>query len=202
MITLYLNWYRSVMTKRAVMLAAGLATVALALAGCGDSVHAGGENAAIHPSSAIWVSPARSARKTSPATSVPPIPPSEPFPATPPTAVPAGPGRHGDPIQTVVNGGCWQNAGLGNVYGAYDQHFWWMGDCGDTTAQVAVELYPTAADCHRQRSSSEPDVPARPLPGRQRAGRRVLERPPNVLSQLATVKGLAPVPGYGGLEGR
>ena len=59
------NWYRSVMTKRAVMLAAGLATVALALAGCGDSVHAGGENAAIHPSSGIWVSPTRSAANIS-----------------------------------------------------------------------------------------------------------------------------------------
>ena len=179
------------------MFAAGLATVALALAGCGDSVHAGGENAAIHPSSAIWVSPTRGAENISGHVG-PPIPPSEPFPASPPTAVPPGQVTTVTQVQSVVNGGCWQNAGLGNVYGAYDQHFWWMGDCGDTTAQVAVELYPTAATATANAHHPSPTS----LLDRYQDGNVLVDvysnAPQSVLTQLATVKGLAPVPGYGG----
>jgi hypothetical protein len=196
MITLYPNWYRSVMTKRAVMVAAGLAMVALALAGCGDSVHAGGENAAIHPSSAIWVSPTDGAANIS-GHKGPPIPPAEPLPAKTPTAVPAGQISTVTNIQTVVNGGCWKNAGLGNVYGAYDQHFWWMGACADTTAQVAVELYPTAATATAKAHHPSPTS----LLERYQDGNVLVDvysnAPGNVLTQLATVKGLVPVPGYG-----
>jgi hypothetical protein len=197
MITLYPNWYRSVMTKRAVMLAAGLATVALALAGCGDSVHAGGENAAIHPSSGIWVSPTDGAANIS-GHKGPPVPPAEPLPGKTPTAVPAGQISTVTDIQAVVNGGCWQNAGLGNVYGAYDQHFWWMGSCADTTAQVAVELYPTAVTATANAHHPSPTS----LLDRYQDGNVLVDvysnAPGNVLAQLATVKGLVPVPGYGG----
>jgi hypothetical protein len=185
------------MTKRAVMLAAGLATVALALAGCGESVHAGGENAALHPSNAIWVSPTVGAENISGHIG-PPVPPAEPPPATTPPAVPAGQVATVTQIQAVVSGGCWQNAGLGNVYGAYDQHFWWMGDCGDTTAQVAVELYPSAATAGAQAHHPSPTS----LLDRYQDGNVLVDvyssAPQAVLAQLAAVKGLVPVPGYGG----
>jgi hypothetical protein len=185
------------MTRRAVLLAAGLATVTLVLAGCGDSVHKGGENAAIHPSNAIWVSPTVGAENTSGHVG-PPIPPSGPFPATPPAAVPAGQVKTVTQIQQVVTDGCWQNAGIGNVYGAYDQHFWWMGECGDTTAQVTVELYPTAAaataKAHHPSSTS--------LLDRYQDGNVLVDvysnAPQAVLAQLGAIKGLVPVPGYGG----
>jgi len=185
------------MTKRAVVLAAGLATVALALAGCGDSVHAGGENAAIHPSNAIWVSPTFGAENTS-GHKAPPVPPSGPFPAKTPTAVPAGQVATVSGIQAAVNGGCWQNSGLGNVYGAYNQHFWWLGECGDTTAQVAVELYPTAANATANAHHPSPTS----LLDRYQDGNVLVDvysnAPETVLAQLATVKGLVPVPGFGG----
>jgi hypothetical protein len=185
------------MTKRAVMLAAGLATVTLVLAGCGDSVHAGGENAAIHPSNAIWVSPTVGAQNTS-GHETPPIPPAEPLPATPPAAVPPGQLSTVTQIQQVVTDGCWQNAGIGNVYGAYDQHFWWMGECGDTTAQVAVELYPTAAAATAKAHHPSPTS----LLDRYQDGNVLVDvysnAPQAVLAQLGAIKGLVPVPGFGG----
>ncbi len=185
------------MTKRAVLLAAGLATATLVLAGCGDSVHAGGENAAIHPSSAIWVSRTVGADNISGHVG-PPIPAAGPLPATPPVAVPAGQIATVTTIQTDVSGGCWQNAALGNVYGAYDQHFWWLGDCGNAPAEVAVELYPTAADATANAHHPSPTS----LLDRFQGGNVLVDvysnAPEEVLSQLGAVKGLVPVPGYGG----
>jgi hypothetical protein len=196
MITLYLNWYRSVMSKRGVLLAAGLATVTLVLAGCGDSVHAGGENAAIHPSSGIWVSPTVGAENIS-GHPGPVVPPAG-LPATPPVAVPPGQISTVTSIQTVVSGGCWQNASLGNVYGAYDQHFWWFGDCGNAPAQVAVELYPTVTAASVKAHHPSPTS----LLDRFQDGNVLVDvysnAPEEVLSQLGAVKGLVPVPGYGG----
>ena len=179
------------------MLAVGAAAVVLALGGCGDSVHAGGENAAVHPSSAIWVSPTEGANNIS-GHKGPPIPPSGPLPAKTPTALPAGQVSTVTHIQSAVNGGCWQNAGLGNVYGAYNQHFWWMGDCRDTTAQVAVELYPTAATASANAHHPSPTS----LLDRYQDGNVLVDvysnAPETVLAQLGTVKGLVAVPGYGG----
>ena len=67
-----------------------------------------------------------------------------PPPSTPPAALPSGLSSTIDDIEHAVTGGCWQDAHYGNVYGAYDQLFWWQGDCGDTVGQVTVELYPSA----------------------------------------------------------
>lgn len=185
------------MVKRGVLLGAGLLAVAVLLAGCGESVHQGGENAATHPASGIWVSPTEGAENTS--GHVGPLTPAVgPFPPSPPTAVPAGQVGTVLRIQTAVTGGCWQNAGLGNVYGAYDQHFWFMGDCGDTSAQVAVELYPSAASATANAHHPSPTS----LLDRYIDGNVLVNvysnAPETVLTQLSNVKGLTPVPGYGG----
>jgi hypothetical protein len=185
------------MVKRGVLLAVGLATVALALGGCGESVHRGGENAATHPASGIWVSPTFGAQNTSGHVG-PPTPPIGPFPATPPAAVPPGQIATVSRIQQAVTGGCWQNAALGNVYGAYNQHFWWVGGCGATSAQVALELYPTAAAATANAHHPSPTS----LLDRYISGNVLVDvysnAPQTALAQLSTVKGLLPVAGYGG----
>jgi hypothetical protein len=183
--------------KRGIVLVAGLATVALLLAGCGESVHKGGENAATHPSNAIWVSPTVGADNISGHPGLP-TPPAERIPPSPPSAAPAGQVATVTKIQSALSSGCWQNAALGNVYGAYDQHFWWMGECSDIAAQVAVELYPTAAAALANAHHPSPTS----LLERYVEGNVLVDvysnAPQRALAQLSAVKGLAPVPGYGG----
>ena len=104
---------------------------------------AGGENAATHPASGIFVSNTVGGGNISVKTN--PTVAYQPPPSTPPASVPAGLTTAVADIESVVTGGCWQDAHFGNVYGAYDQFFWWQGGCGDTIGQVTVELYPTAA---------------------------------------------------------
>jgi hypothetical protein len=184
------------MSKRAAILAAGIATVSVALGGCGVSVDAGGENAATHPASGIFVSNtvggAGISVKTNPTVAY--QPPS----STPPASVPAGLTAAVSHIESVVTGGCWQDAHYGNVYGAYDQLFWWQGDCGDTVGQVTVELYPSAAAASANAHHSGPSA----LLDRYQDGAALVDvytnAPLSVLSDLETVKGLVTVAGYGG----
>ena len=97
-----------------------------------------------------------------------------------------------------MTGGCWDNAHSGSVYGAYDQLFWWQGDCGDTFGQVAVELYPSAAAASSQ--AHHPVTSA--VLARYLDGPVIVDvytsAPLSVLSQLEAVRGLQAVPGYGG----
>ncbi len=173
----------------------GLAAAALALGGCGVSVAAGGHNAATHPASGIWVSPTVGGGPISggATASVSFQPPS----STPPTALPAGLTSTVAGIQHSVTGGCWDNADSGSVYGAYDQYFWWQGDCGDTFGQVAVELYPSAAAAKQQ--AHHPVASA--VLARYIDGAVIVDvytsAPLSVISQLGEVKGLQVVAGYG-----
>ena len=100
-------------------------------------------------------------------------------------------------IQSALTSGCWENAALGNVYGAFDQHFWWMGGCGDTQAQVALELYPTVAAATANAHHPSPTS----LLDRYIDGNVLVDvysnAPQASLAQLSTVKGLTPVPGFG-----
>jgi hypothetical protein len=185
------------MNKRVAVLVAGLATMTLGLAACGDSVKAGGENAATHPASGIWVSPTVGAENIS-GHPGPIVPPENVVSSTPPVPVPAGQKTTVASVEGVVLGGCWQNGNLGNLYGAYDQQFWWQGDCADTTAQVTIEQYPsvTAATASAHHPSSAA------LLDRYQDGAVLVDvyanAPLPVLTELGTVKGLVPVPGYGG----
>jgi hypothetical protein len=184
------------MRRRATTTVFGLAAAALAMGGCGVSVAAGGRNAATHPASGIWVSPTVGGGSIS----GPAAPSSayQPPPSTPPAALPAGLTSTVTDIQHVVTGGCWDNAHFGSVYGAYDQLFWWQGDCGDTFGQIAVELYasPTAArdQAHHPVTSA---VLARYIDGPVIVD-VYTSAPLSVLSQLGAVKGLEAVAGYGG----
>ena len=127
----------------------------------------------------------------------PPAVPFVPPPSTLPASLPSGLSSTLDAIQRTVTGGCWDDARYGSVYGAYDQLFWWQGDCGDTFGQVAVELYPSAAaatdEAHHPTASA--------VLARYRDGAVIVDvyasAPLSVLSQLGTVKGLQAVPGYG-----
>ena len=169
-------------------------TAAMALGGCGVSVAAGGSNAATHPASGIWVSPTVGGGNIS-GGAVAAVP-FEPPPSTPPAALPSGVSSTIGAIEHVVTGGCWENAHYGNVYGAYDQYFWWQGECGDTVGQVTVELYPSAKAAKGQAHHSAPSgVLARYLDGLVLVD-VYTSAPLSVLSQLGTVKGLQAVQGY------
>jgi hypothetical protein len=173
----------------------GLAAAALALGGCGVSVAAGGHNAATHPASGIWVSPTVGGGPIS-GEAVASIP-FQPPPSTPPAALPAGLTATLTDIQDAVTGGCWDNAHFGSVYGAYDQYFWWQGDCGDTFGQVAIELYPSATAAEQQ--AHHPVTSA--VLARYLDGAVIVDvytsAPLSVISQLGQVKGLQAVAGYG-----
>ena len=104
------------------VLVASMATMAVALATCGDSVRGGGENASTHPASGIWVSPTVGAENIS-GHPGPPVPPPPAPNSTPPVPLPAGQKSTVANVEVVVRGGCWQDANLGNLYGAYDQEF-------------------------------------------------------------------------------
>jgi hypothetical protein len=185
------------MSKRPAVLAVGFALVSLALAGCGDSVSAGGENAAIHPSSGIWVSPTVGGENVSERYPTPTVPFQAPS-NTPPVVLPTGLAATEAVTQSAVTGGCWENSHQGNVYGAYDQLFWWQGDCGDTVDQVTVELYPTVAKADAEVDHSTPNA----VLDRYQDGAVLVDvfanAPLSVLSQLSGIKGLKAVPGYGG----
>ena len=183
------------MPRRTTTLVSGLAVAALALGGCGVSVSAGGRSAATHPASGIWVSPTVGGGPISGA--APAGVPFQPPPSTPPAALPAGLTSTVSDIQAAVTGGCWDNAHFGSVYGAYDQYFWWQGDCGDTFGQIAVELYPSATAATRQ--AHHPVTSA--VLARYLDGAVIVDvytsAPLSVISQLTRIKGLQPVAGYG-----
>jgi hypothetical protein len=121
--------------KRAAFLTAA---AALVLCGCGQSVATGGENAATHPASGYSVSQtiggAGFAGPTVPTT-------------TPPSTAPETSAERTaiSRIEQTVTNGCWQDAHQGNVWGATDQVFWYPYSCGSTIAQIAIEVYPSAA---------------------------------------------------------
>jgi hypothetical protein len=100
-------------------------------------------------------------------------------------------------VESALKGGCWQDAHAGNVYGAYDQLFWWQGDCGDSAGQVTVELYPAVGVAR----SEAHHAAALALLTRYREGAVLVDvysnAPLQVVSQLASVSGLQAVPGYG-----
>ncbi len=81
---------------------------------------------------------------------------------------------------------------------AYNQNFWFQGDCGDTTAQVAVEQYATPAAATANAHHPTPTA----LLDRFQDGAILVDvyvnAPSYVLTELGAVKGLVPVPGYGG----
>ena len=185
------------MSKRLAVLAAGFATVSLALAGCGDSVPAGGENAATHPASGIWVSPTVGGLTISELYPTPTVPFQAP-PGTPPRTLPSGLVATEDAVQSALSGGCWQDAHFGNVYGAYDQLFWWQGQCGDTIGQVTAELYPSVAAA----TANDHHPTSNALLERYQDGAVLVDvyanAPLSALSPLGQVKGLKAVPGYGG----
>ena len=186
------------MYKRAAVLVASLATMTVVLGVCGDSVRGGGENASTHPASGIWVSPTVGAENIS-GHPGPLVPPPEPAPSsTPPVDVPAGQRSTVASVELVVRGGCWQNGNLGNLYGAYDQQFWWQGDCADTTAQVAIEQYPSVAAAAA--NAHHPSAAA--LLDRYQDGAVLVDvyanAPLPVMTELGSIKGLVAVPGYGG----
>jgi hypothetical protein len=192
---LYLISLGGVTDKRALIVASGLVSAALALAGCGVSVAAGGENAASHPASGIFVSPTVGGGDIS-VRSTPTVVYTAPK-NTPPAVLPPGLTATAKAVQGVVSGGCWDDSHQGNVYGAYDQVFWWQGDCGDTIGQVTMELYPSAkAATEASGHSSSSAVLARYLDGAVLVD--VYDNAPlSVLSQLGSVKGLRALAGYG-----
>jgi hypothetical protein len=185
------------MSKRRAVLAVSFAAVAVALSGCGVSVSAGGENAATHPASGIWVARTVGGENISEPYPTPTVayqPPS----STPPKTLPPGLSATEAAVEKAVTGGCWEDAHQGDVYGAYDQLFWWQGQCGDTIGQLTMELYPSVAAADMEidhRTSSA-------LLSRYADGAVIVDvyanAPLSALSQLSQVKGLKPVPGYGG----
>ncbi|HUB69901.1 MAG TPA: hypothetical protein VL984_05725 [Acidimicrobiales bacterium] len=182
------------MSKRAVLVSA-LVAIPLALAGCGASVAAGGQNAATHPASGTWVATTVGSENISESSPAPTVAYTAPA-STPPKVLPGGLESTRAAVESAVSGGCWENSGQGNLYGAFDQLFWWQGQCNDTVAQVDVELYPTATEAASSSDHASPDA----LLGRYREGAVLVDvyanAPEAVLSQLGKLSGLAPVPGY------
>ncbi|MGH9105396.1 MAG: hypothetical protein ACRDZX_06080 [Acidimicrobiales bacterium] len=204
------------MGRRHSVVVAGVVTVCLALGGCGVGVAAGGENAATNPATGIWVSPTVGGANVSghPNHHVGYTLPSN----KPPARLPAGLMATKSALQSAVSGGCWEDSHQGNRYGAYDQLFWWQGQCGDTIVQMTVELYPTAraaaAQAHHPANSDllgyHGATRARlaryystdsALLARYRDGAVIVNvynnAPLSVLSQVNSVKGLVPVASYG-----
>jgi hypothetical protein len=184
------------MTKRGTIVASGVLTAALALAGCGEvSVGAGGENAATHPASGIWESNTVGGGDVS-GHALPSVPLTLP-PSTPPLSLPSGLNAAETALESAVTGGCWQNAHAGDVYGAWDQLFWWQGQCGDTLGQVTIEVFSSAGaatgSSHHRTSTA--------LQARFLDGALLIDvwanAPSSVVAQVASVKGAKAVPGYG-----
>jgi len=183
------------MSKHAGPLVAVSAAACIALAGCGVSVAAGGENAATHPASGIWVATTVGSETVSQRSPTPALPYQAPSHASP-KVMPAGLAVTAAGAQAAVTGGCWEDSRQGNVCGAYDQLFWWQGGCGATVAQIDVELYPSATAAARA-AGHESTVP---LLARYSDGAVIVDvyanAPEPVLSELASVKGLIALPGY------
>lgn len=182
--------------KRALLAFSALASVGLAAAGCGVSVDQGGHNAATHPASGIFVSNTVGGGADISAKSSPTVtyqPPNNKAPSV----LPAGLAQTEKAVEAAVTGGCWQDSHQGDVYGAYDQLFWWTGDCGDTVAQVTVEAFPSAAKAKsEQRHPTSSPVLARYIDGALLV--TVWSNAPlSVTSALSGVKGLRALPGYG-----
>jgi hypothetical protein len=185
------------MSSRRAALSAFLAAASLTLTGCGVSVHAGGENAATHPASGIWVARTVGGENISEPYPTPTVPFQLP-PNTPPKILAPGLSATVAATQSAVTGGCWEDSHEGNLYGAYDQLFWWQGQCGDTVDQVTVELYPTV-----KAATAEVDHPtSNAVLDRYQDGAVIVDvfanAPLSVPSQLGAIKGLQPVAGYGG----
>ncbi len=169
---------------------------ALGLGGCGVSVAAGGTNAATHPASGIWAPSTVGAGDVSAHTS--PTLAFRPLPNTPPPVLPSGLGQTVAAVRSAVSGGCWEDSHQGNVYGAYDQLFWWQGDCGDTVVQVTMELYPSVGAASSDAHHASVDN----LAARYRDGAVTVDvyanAPQDVLAELGSVKGLSQLGGYSG----
>jgi hypothetical protein len=183
------------MRTRAVTWASAVVSAAMALSACGVSVAKGGENASTHPASGIFVSPTVGGADISAKPA--PLPPYRTPSSTPPAVLPPGQTAAVPMIERAVTSGCWQDARAGNVYGAYDQHFWWQGSCGDTIGQVTIELYPSVAEA----SAAAHHVSSVPLLARYQDGAVLVDvysnAPESVISSLSTLPGLVAVPGYG-----
>ena len=190
--------------KRVLLVASGLVAAGALVAGCGVSVAAGHENAATHPASGIFVSNTVGGGAVS-TKSLPPVtytPPSSTLPAV------TAPGLASTvkAIEAAVSGGCWQDSHAGNNYGAYDQLFWWMGDCGDAIAGITIELYPSAAKAKAEEHHpvagklESQAVVTSTLLARYLDGAALVDvwsaAPLSVLAQVGSVRGLQPVPGY------
>ena len=182
------------MSKRAAVWASALVAVSLGAGGCGVSVSAGRENAATHPASGIWV--ARTVGSENISGSPTPTVAYNAPPSTLPEVLPSGLEAARSAVESAISGGCWEDSHEGNLFGAYDQLFWWQGHCSDTIAQVDVELYPTVTSAAGSADHSSPDA----LLGRYRDGAVLVDvysnAPEAVLAELNGVSGLAPVPGY------
>jgi hypothetical protein len=184
------------MERRTAWIAAGAACCVLGLAGCGVGVAAGGQNAATHPATGIFVSPTVGAANVSghPVPSSPLQVPS----STPPASLPPGLVATTAALESALSGGCWQNAHAGDVYGAWDQLFWWEGQCAASVGdQVTVELYSSSQAAAAAAHHASPDA----LQARYLDGAVLVDvftsASPAVLSEVSGVKGLRPVPGYG-----
>lgn len=184
------------MSKRPLLLGSFLVTAALSVAGCGVSLAAGGSNAATHPASGIFTS--NTVGGALDVSSKEPLlsyrSPSNKPPATPP------PGQSATvkAVEAAVSGGCWQDSGQGDYYHAYDQVFWWQGDCGDAVAGVTMELFASAA----QAKAEERHPSSMSLLGRFIDGAVLVNvwsnAPGPVANEVGAVKGMQPVAGYGG----
>lgn len=184
------------MNRRTASMTVGLAGLAFVLAGCGQGVARGGENAAEHPALGIFVPTTVGAGNISghPQKPVPVSIPSNRAPAR----LPAGQAATVAAVQSALPGGCWQNAHAGSVYGAYNQLFWWEGECAGTVGdQVTVELFPSEAKAAAAAHHPSPGATAARFLGGGVLVSVFTSAPPSVLSQLAALKSLKPVPGYG-----
>src|SRR5581483_8070983 len=109
--------------RRALLAVSAVLCTGVALAACGESVPYGGQNAATHSASGIFVSNTVGGGGDVSNNDVPTVtylPPGAKRPASPPAGLQATLKS----VEGAVTGGCWQDGAIGNVYGAYDQAFW------------------------------------------------------------------------------
>ncbi len=181
--------------QRALLAVSALASAAFLVAGCGVSVAGGGENAASHPASGIFTSNTVGGGADVSGEPAPPVTYTLPN-NKPPAVLPSGQTATAKAVEAAVKGGCWEDSHAGDLYGAYDQLFWWQGACGDTVAQVTVELYPSAA---KSRAQDRHPV-SQPLLARFLDGAVLIDvwanAPLSAVTSLSSVKGLQALPGY------
>jgi hypothetical protein len=169
----------------------------LAAAGCGVSVDQGGRNAATHPASGIFVSNTVGGGGAISTKHAVPTVTYQPPNNKPPAAVPAGLAQTEKAVEAAITGGCWEDSHQGDVNGAYDQLFWWTGDCGDTVVQVTAEAFASAAKA----KSEERHATSSPVLARYIDGALLVtvwsNAPLSAVSALSGVNGLQAVAGYG-----